>query len=51
MANWNKDRSGRPREPFTSDLSGQDFAKLTMKGWVQAAWPSASPSGPGMTIG
>src|SRR6202035_5588598 len=36
MANWHKDRSGRPREPFTSDLSGQDFAKLTMKGWVPA---------------
>ena len=35
MANWHKDRSGRLREPFTSDLSGQDFAKLTMKGWVR----------------
>jgi uncharacterized protein YbjQ (UPF0145 family) len=23
-----------PREPFTSDLSGQDFAKLIMAGWV-----------------
>ena len=34
MANWHKSRSGRPREPFTSDLSGQDFAKLIMKGWV-----------------
>jgi uncharacterized protein YbjQ (UPF0145 family) len=25
------------REPFTSDLSGQDFAKLVMAGWVPAA--------------
>jgi uncharacterized protein YbjQ (UPF0145 family) len=25
------------REPFTSDLSGQDFAKLIMAGWVPAA--------------
>ena len=24
------------REPFTSDLSGQDFAKLIMAGWVPA---------------
>jgi len=24
------------REPFTSDLSGQDFAKLIMTGWVPA---------------
>ena len=23
-----------PREPFTSDLSGQDFAKLILAGWV-----------------
>jgi uncharacterized protein YbjQ (UPF0145 family) len=36
MANWNKDHSGRRRTPFTSDLSGQDFAKLIMKGWVPA---------------
>ena len=36
MANWNKDTSGRRRTPFTSDLSGQDFAKLIMKGWVPA---------------
>src|SRR5215467_4284253 len=36
MANWNKDFSGRRRTPFTSDLSGQDFAKLIMKGWVPA---------------
>jgi uncharacterized protein YbjQ (UPF0145 family) len=36
MANWNKDFSGRSRTPFTSDLSGQDFAKLIMKGWVPA---------------
>src|ERR1700757_1716382 len=27
-------RGGRHRRPFTSDLSGQDFAKLIMKGWV-----------------
>ena len=25
-----------PKAPFTSDLSGQDFAKLIMKGWVPA---------------
>ena len=25
------------REPFTSDLSGQDFAKLVLAGWVPAA--------------
>src|ERR1700691_4603629 len=36
LANWNKDSSGRRRAPFTSDLSGQDFAKLIMKGWVPA---------------
>ena len=29
-------RGGRPKRPFTSDLSGQDFAKLIMKGWVPA---------------
>jgi uncharacterized protein YbjQ (UPF0145 family) len=29
-------RGGRRRQPFTSDLSGQDFAKLIMKGWVPA---------------
>ena len=29
-------RGPRPRRPFTSDLSGQDFAKLIMKGWVPA---------------
>jgi uncharacterized protein YbjQ (UPF0145 family) len=34
MANWHRSRSSHPREPFTSDLSGQDFAKLIMKGWV-----------------
>ena len=26
----------RPKRPFTSDLSGQDFTKLIMKGWVPA---------------
>ena len=31
---WTKGQ-GR-KEPFTSDLSGQDFAKLIMKGWVPA---------------
>jgi uncharacterized protein YbjQ (UPF0145 family) len=36
LANWNKDSSGHRRTPFTSDLSGQDFAKLIMKGWVPA---------------
>ena len=25
-----------PKRPFTSDLSGQDFAKLIMRGWVPA---------------
>ncbi len=34
MAQWNKLPSGHRRTPFTSDLSGQDFAKLIMKGWV-----------------
>jgi uncharacterized protein YbjQ (UPF0145 family) len=29
-------RGSRSRQPFTSDLSGQDFAKLIMKGWVPA---------------
>ena len=29
-------RGGRPRRPFTSDLSGQDFARLIMAGWVPA---------------
>lgn len=29
-------RGGRRRQPFTSDLSGQDFAKLIMKGWAPA---------------
>ena len=28
------DSTARPRVPFTSDLSGQDFAKLIMAGWV-----------------
>jgi len=31
-----KPRGGRPKRPFTSDLSGQDFTKLVMKGWVPA---------------
>ena len=29
-------RTPGPRTPFTSDLSGQDFAKLIMAGWVPA---------------
>ena len=29
-------RWARRKKPFTSDLSGQDFAKLIMKGWVPA---------------
>jgi len=33
---WNKGARGQSRQPFTSDLSGQDFAKLIMKGWVPA---------------
>jgi uncharacterized protein YbjQ (UPF0145 family) len=28
------DGSKRPKKPFTSDLSGQDFAKLIRAGWV-----------------
>jgi uncharacterized protein YbjQ (UPF0145 family) len=36
LDHWPKDRSGRRHDPFTSDLSGQDFAKLIMKGWVPA---------------
>jgi uncharacterized protein YbjQ (UPF0145 family) len=28
------DGAKRPRQPFTSDLSGQDFAKLIRSGWV-----------------
>ncbi len=31
-----KSKGGGLRAPFTSDLSGQDFAKLIMKGWVPA---------------
>ncbi len=31
-----KGRGRTLRTPFTSDLSGQDFAKLIMKGWVPA---------------
>src|SRR5260370_34542586 len=29
-------RGGRPKRPFTSDLSGQDFTKLIIKGWAPA---------------
>ena len=29
--------TARPRAPFTSDLSGQDFAKLLRAGWVPVA--------------
>jgi len=28
--------AARLKQPFTSDLSGQDFAKLVMKGWMPA---------------
>jgi uncharacterized protein YbjQ (UPF0145 family) len=31
------DGTARPRTPFTSDLSGQDFAKLLRAGWVPVA--------------
>jgi uncharacterized protein YbjQ (UPF0145 family) len=31
------DGANRPRKPFTSDLSGQDFAKLLRAGWVPVA--------------
>ena len=51
LANWHKDSSGRRRTPFTSDLSGQDFAKLIMKGGCPPAWPSASRSAPGTMTG
>jgi uncharacterized protein YbjQ (UPF0145 family) len=36
VSQWNKGSRGQGRQPFTSDLSGQDFAKLIMKGWVPA---------------
>ena len=35
VSTW-RHRGSRPKRPFTSDLSGQDFAKLIMKGWVPA---------------
>ncbi len=35
VSTW-KSRRGHRHQPFTSDLSGQDFAKLIMKGWVPA---------------
>jgi uncharacterized protein YbjQ (UPF0145 family) len=35
VSTW-KGRRGHRHRPFTSDLSGQDFAKLMMKGWVPA---------------
>jgi uncharacterized protein YbjQ (UPF0145 family) len=31
------DGDKRPRQPFTSDLTGQDFAKLIRSGWVPVA--------------
>ena len=31
---WSKERDAK--RPFTSDLSGQDFGKVIMKGWVPA---------------
>jgi len=33
ISEWSH-RGTRRKTPFTSDLSGQDFAKLIMKGWV-----------------
>jgi uncharacterized protein YbjQ (UPF0145 family) len=37
VSQWAGGRGGHGgRQPFTSDLSGQDFAKLIMKGWVPA---------------
>ncbi len=36
MAEWQQRGTRKRRPPFTSDLSGQDFAKLIMKGWVPA---------------
>ena len=35
VSTW-RHRGSRPKRPFTSDLSGQDFTKLIMKGWVPA---------------
>ncbi len=35
VSTW-QHRGSRPKRPFTSDLSGQDFTKLIMKGWVPA---------------
>jgi uncharacterized protein YbjQ (UPF0145 family) len=35
VSSW-RHHGSRKRQPFTSDLSGQDFAKLIMKGWVPA---------------
>src|SRR6202043_1670520 len=35
VSTW-QHRGTRPKRPFTSDLSGQDFTKLIMKGWVPA---------------
>ena len=35
VSTW-RQRGSRRKRPFTSDLSGQDFAKLIMKGWVPA---------------
>ena len=32
VSNWRNNKN----QPFTSDLNGQDFAKLIMKGWVPA---------------
>jgi uncharacterized protein YbjQ (UPF0145 family) len=35
VSTW-RHHGARPKRPFTSDLSGQDFTKLIMKGWVPA---------------
>jgi uncharacterized protein YbjQ (UPF0145 family) len=36
VSQWTGGGGRGRRQPFTSDLSGQDFAKLIMKGWVPA---------------
>ena len=40
-----------PRVPFTCELSGQDFAKLIMQGWVPAGLVLGTRSGRGTTTG
>ena len=45
------DAARRPRTPFTCGVSGQEFAKLIMAGWVPAGLASASRSGRGTMTG